>query len=60
MELFTLGEEELIELWLKALDPKGLSIVPEAELYEFIERLARGSLSDDPIEVSKDFAWRVL
>ena len=60
LELFSLTDEELADLWLKALDPQGLTIVPEPDLYEFIERLARGSLSEDPIEVSKNFAERIL
>jgi hypothetical protein len=46
LEKFTLSDEELENLWLKALDPRGLSIVPYDDFKSFLERLARGSMSD--------------
>jgi len=56
MELFTLEEEELEDIWLKALDPRGLYLVPKSEFDNFIERLARGSMSDTPTPVSRVFS----
>jgi hypothetical protein len=46
MELFTLETKELEKLWLKALDPRSISMVPVAEFTDFLERLARGSMSE--------------
>ena len=45
LELFTIVGEDLENLWLSALDPKGLSLVPLPEFEEFMERIARGSMS---------------
>ena len=56
LELFTLDEEQLQDLWLKALDPRGLSLVGFDDMHNFLERLARGSMSKEPTEVSSNFA----
>jgi hypothetical protein len=56
LELFTLGKEELEDIWLKALDPRGLALVSQDDFYRFMERMARGSMSAEPTEVSVAFA----
>jgi hypothetical protein len=56
MELFTLETKELEKLWLKALDPRSISMVPVAEFTDFLERLARGSMSEKPTAVSEVFS----
>ena len=60
LELFTLGTEELEDIWLKALDPRGLALVNYDEFFTFMERIARGSLSEEPTEVSKQFAYLIM
>lgn len=56
LELFTITGDELQNLWLRALDPKGLSLVPLPEFEEFLERIARGSMSNQPTAVSATFS----
>lgn len=56
LELFTITGDELENLWLRALDPKGLSLVPLPEFEEFLERIARGSMSNKPTAVSATFS----
>lgn len=46
LELFTLSTKEQEKLWLKALDPRSISMVPVGEFQDFLERLARGSMSE--------------
>ena len=46
IEIFTITGDDLRNLWLRALDPKGLSLVPVEEFKEFLERIARGSMSN--------------
>lgn len=60
LELFTLSTEELEDIWLKALDPRGLALVSFDEFQAFMERIARGSLSQEPTEVSKQFAHLIM
>ena len=52
LELFTLENAELERLWLKALDPVGCSTLPVTEFQTFMERLARGAMSEGPTAVS--------
>lgn len=59
MELFTLSENELQTIWIKALDPRGLLMVPLTDFSNFIERLARGSMSDSPTPVSRVFSQQM-
>ena len=56
LELFTLKEDELKTIWIKALDPRGLSNVPLDDFKNFIERLARGSMSDTETPISRVFS----
>lgn len=56
LELFTLKNQQLEDIWLKALDPRGLSLVPVNEFQGFLERIARGSMSEQPTAVSEVFS----
>ena len=60
LELFTLDQTELEDLWLKALDPRGLAIVPFSDFKTFLERLARGSMSEKPTAVSETFSTGMM
>ena len=60
LELFTLPEAELQSIWMKALDPRGLSFIPISQFKNFIERLARGSMSDTPTPVSRVFSDQLM
>ena len=60
LELFTLDQTELEDLWLKALDPIGLAIVPFSDFKTFLERLARGSMSEKPTAVSETFSTGMM
>ncbi len=60
LELFTLKDEELENVWLKALDPRGLAIVPKKEFKNFLEQLARGAMSDSPTAVSEVFSQEMM
>lgn len=55
-ELFTIPKEEQEELWMKILDPRGLATIQVEEFKEFIERLARGTISSKPTIVSETFS----
>ena len=55
-ELFTIQKEELQNLWMKILDPRGLAIIQVEEFKQFIERLARGTISSKPTIVSETFS----
>ena len=56
MELYTLESPELEKLWLKALDPVGCAMVPVEEFQTFLERIARGSMSEEATAVSSVFS----
>jgi hypothetical protein len=60
MELFTLQTKELEKLWLKALDPRSISMVPVSEFQDFLEKLARGSMSEQPTAVSEVFSQEMM
>ena len=60
LELFTLRGEELQNVWLKALDPRGLAIVPKKEFQNFLEQLARGAMSESPTAVSEVFSQEMM
>jgi len=60
LEIYTLESPELEKLWLKALDPVGLSMVPVKDFQTFIERIARGSMSDEPTAVSSVFSESMM
>lgn len=60
MELFTLKKPELEKVWLKALDPRGLTCVPIVDVTTFLERIARGSMDDEPTAISKVFSESML
>lgn len=60
LELFTLDTEELEKLWLKALDPRSISMVPVDEFKDFLEKLARGSMSEQPTAVSEVFSQEMM
>lgn len=60
LELFTLGSDELETIWLKALDPRGLALVPLEQFQTFLERIARGSMSDQPTAVSTAFSSSMM
>lgn len=45
---------------MKALDPRGLSFIPVSQFKNFIERLARGSMSDTPTPVSRVFSDQLM
>lgn len=56
LELFTLNGEELENVWLKALDPRGLAMVPKKDFKNFLEKMARGAMSETPTAVSEVFS----
>ena len=58
--MFTITGDDLRNLWLRALDPKGLSLVPVEEFKEFLERIARGSMSNQPTAVSETFSQEMM
>jgi len=60
LELFTLDKQELIRVWLKALDPRGLNCVPIKDITDFLERIARGSMDDSPTAISMVFSESML
>ena len=60
LELFTLQPEELEKIWLKALDPRGLALVPLDQFQCFLERIARGSMSEQPTAVSEVFSASMM
>lgn len=60
LELFTLQGQQLEDVWLKALDPRGLAMVPFADFEDFLERLARGSMSDKETPVSTVFSCKMM
>lgn len=60
LELFVSSEEECQDLWLKAIDNRGISTVEEADFLEFIENLARGCMNAEPTSVSKNFAIQMF
>jgi hypothetical protein len=60
LELFTLKAEALERIWLKALDPRGLALVPLDQFQCFLERIARGSMSDHPTAVSEVFSASMM
>lgn len=60
MEIFTLEGPELERLWLKTLDPVGCSMVPVEDFQTFMERIARGSMSDEPTAVSSVFSESMM
>ena len=60
LELFTLKSVQLEDIWLKALDPRGLSMVPKEEFKNFLEKIARGSMSDQPTAVSDVFSTEMM
>jgi hypothetical protein len=60
LELFTLGPEELEVLWLKALDPRSIFLVPVCQFQDFLEKLARGSMSEEPTLVSEVFSKEMM
>jgi hypothetical protein len=55
-----LPKDELENIWLKAIDPKGLGTVHKDDFYNFMERIARGSMSQEPTEVSKEFTRLIM
>jgi len=60
LEIFTIVGEDLENLWLRTLDPKGLSLVPIEDYKEFLERIARGSMSNQPTAVSETFSQEMM
>lgn len=59
-ELFLCCESELQDIWLKAIDQRGVSEVEEKDFKEFIEHLARGCMNTEPTTVSINFSNRMF
>lgn len=59
-ELFLCVEAELQDIWLKAIDQRGVSEVEEKDFKEFIENLARGCMNKEPTTVSINFSNRMF
>lgn len=60
LKYFTLQKEELIEIWIKILDPNGLRHISKIKLQEFLELLARGTTTEEQTLVSKGFANNLI
>ena len=60
MELFSSTPDELEAIWLKALDVRGVAQVAVDDFVEFMENLARGSMSEEPTAVSINFSKEMM
>ena len=59
-ELFTTSQDQLEDIWMKALDPRGLAQVKIDDFKDFMEKIARGAMSEEPTHVSKSFSEEML
>jgi len=50
----------LIRLWQKIINPTGTTYILKQEFTDFLERLARGKISVEPLLVSEDFARKMM
>ena len=57
---FTLKTKELIGIWMKILDPQGVSRVNKKEFVRFLEMLAKGSITKEQTIISKQYSRNVV
>ncbi|CDW85058.1 UNKNOWN [Stylonychia lemnae] len=60
LQFFTLPKTELIKIWIKILDPNGIRHILRSRLLEFLEILARGTVTDEQTLVSREFAKNIV
>ena len=60
LQYFTLKESDLIDIWIKILDPHAIRHVPTDTLLDFLEVLARGTITEEQTLVSKEYAKNML
>ena len=60
LHFFTLQKAELISFWVKILDPHGIRHINRGKMQDFLEVLARGSMTESQTLVSKEFSIKTL
>jgi hypothetical protein len=47
MEYYTMPKEQIIDIWVKILDPQSLRRIDRSDMYNFLELLARGNTNQE-------------
>jgi len=56
LKYFTATKDQMLEFWMKFLNPQNVPTVPRQTLYIELELLARGSFTTMPTLISHEFA----
>ena len=56
LQYFSLPKAQLIDIWVKILDPQSLILLPRPKMFDFLESLARGSTNQRSTIISKQYA----
>lgn len=60
LKYHTIDGPELVKIWIKILNPSGVNTVSKDDMIDFLERLARGSMTEQPSLISHTFALHML
>jgi|LauGreDrversion4_2_1035121.scaffolds.fasta_scaffold115327_1 hypothetical protein len=60
MDYGTIPGDQVIDYWIKILDPSTLRRIDRVEMHDFLELLARGNTNEEQTLISKQYAKNLL